>query len=371
MPREFDETPSIAPDPTPTISREDSLAESTRLLRKAKSKLAKGTYPGANRPDPKGPSAGFKNSVEMAKSKAAVTSDDLQAITQIHKTPEALEKAGQKINKAHEALAASSDANPLNRRAAGASLPPKHESLREAANKWAAQEKADIESGRKSPPQTSNEKAIAAKKASMPTQTSTNELYSSQERRGSGPGLDLGEKEPGATLGQAARARGIAASLREGRSSISDTMSHDVPSETDLHVKPWLPHTERGTAVATGAGEEAGAMMGVREQPKDLGRVTAKVARGQYGEVSPKTLRTVKGGFLSRAAESVKGLGEVLGSYGTVSLAAKAAEASKAMKQGKALNPLTLETFQPKEGDTLLTPTGTRKVRAGDPGTTI
>lgn len=175
---------------------------------------------------------------------------------------------------------------------------------------------------------------------------------------------DLGEKEPGATLGQAARARGIAKAQMNKSSSIS----HDAPHETDLHAggKPWTPHTERGTAVATGSGEQAGAMMGVREQPKDLGRVTAKVARGEYGELSTKTAGAIKKGFMSRAASSIASkAGSALGVYGAVSLAAKASSALQGMKRGKVVDPMTLETHTPKQGETILTPTGKKKIMSG------
>lgn len=187
---------------------------------------------------------------------------------------------------------------------------------------------------------------------------------------------DLGEAKPGASLAQAARARGIAASLRENRSSVGDNMSHEAPTETDLHAggKPWLPETERGTAVATGAGKEAGAMMGVTPKPKDLGRVTAKVARGEYGELSPKTASAVKGSFLGRAAESVAGkLSGALGMYGGVSLAAKAASAMKGMSEGKAVNPLSLDTEDMQDDKKYLTIQGsmsgkTIKSLRGDQG---
>lgn len=174
---------------------------------------------------------------------------------------------------------------------------------------------------------------------------------------------DAGEKQPGATLGQAARARGIA----KAQMNQSSSVGHEVPHETDLHAegKPWTPHTERGTAVATGSGQDAGAMMGTSTQPKDLGRVTAKVARGEYGDLKPKTLGQVKGSFLGRAAESVAGkVGNTLGAAGGISLAVKAAAAFKGMQRGEAVNPTTLDTVKPKVGDKILTPQGKKTVRS-------
>lgn len=183
---------------------------------------------------------------------------------------------------------------------------------------------------------------------------------------------DLGEAKPGASLAQAARSRGIAASLREGRSSVSDTMSHEAPTETDLHSggKPWTPAAKFGGAQATDTGDKAGAFSFSNEgtrQPKDLGRVTAKVARGEYGDLSPKTASQVKGSFLGRAAESIAGkVGSTLGAYGGISLAAKASEAYQGLKRGDAVNPLTLDTVKPKVGDEVLTITGKRKIQQGD-----
>jgi len=176
---------------------------------------------------------------------------------------------------------------------------------------------------------------------------------------------DSGEQESGGTLKQAARARGIA----KAQMNQSSSVGHEVPHETDLHPggKPWTPHTERGTAVATGSGDQAGAMMGVREQPKDLGRVTAKVARGEYGALSNKTAGQVKGSFLGRAAESVASkVGGALGMYGNISLAAKAGEALKTMKSGGLVDPISLDRVPRKAGTKILTPRGSYTIPKGE-----
>jgi hypothetical protein len=170
---------------------------------------------------------------------------------------------------------------------------------------------------------------------------------------------DEGEAKPGSTLGQAVRARGIA----KAQMNQSSSVGHEAPTETDLHANgPWVPRTERGTAAATGSGPDAGAMMGVSNKPKDLGRATAKVVRGEMGDVSPKTMGQVKGSFLSRAADSVsKGVGETLGAYGGASLAVKAQQAFKGMQRGESVNPLTLDTSPEDPGKSYLTPNGRRK----------
>lgn len=134
---------------------------------------------------------------------------------------------------------------------------------------------------------------------------------------------DLGEKQPGATLGQAARARGIARAQMNQSSSVG----HEAPVKTDLHAggKPWTPQAKFGGAQATDTGAKAGAFGFSNEgtrQPKDLGRVTAKVLRGQYGEVSPKTAASVKGSFMSQASDDTRWSKEAL------SLANKAAARS-------------------------------------------
>lgn len=185
--------------------------------------------------------------------------------------------------------------------------------LREAAKAWAAQEAKDIASGAKKPPMSSNEMTIASRKAAMP--------------------------------------------------------AHDHPVETDLHEEvpeEQVEHiTDTGEAAgATTAGPKYG---GTRPSgfenrtPKDLGRVTTRVLKGEYGDISPKTASQVKGSFLGRAAESVAGkVGSTLGAYGSISLAAKAASAYRGMKSGQSVNPLTLDTSPLESGKKYLTPSGVK-----------
>lgn len=152
--------------------------------------------------------------------------------------------------------------------------------------------KSATDLGEKEPGAT---KAQAEFKRSVPEM---NREWNAAHPKPATAGADLGEKEPGATLGQKVRARGIAASLREGRSSVSSESSTGHPVETDLHTDtasrpaggPWTPKD----AVATGSGPDAGATR-LAGGGKDLGRVTAKYARGDSpaGE-QPGLLQTAK-----------------------------------------------------------------------------
>lgn len=218
---------------------------------------------------------------------------------------------------------------------------PDLKSLRDAANAWAAQEAQDIASGAKKVPPRVNtmpDKDLAAPKGSL-------------EKH---PLEAANPRDPGRLAARAKRA-------------FSDLTSHDHPAETDLHEEApeaQVEHiTDTGEAAgATTAGPKFG---GTRPSgfenraPKDLGRVTTKVLKGEYGSISPKTAGQVKGSFLGRAAESVAGkVGSTLGAYGTASLAMKAASAYQGMKQGQAVNPLTLDTSPIQRGKKYLTVSG-------------
>lgn len=264
---------------------------------------------------------------------------------------------------------------------------PDLKSLRDAANAWAAQEQADIDSGaKKIPPRLSErtsmpadvnfkdlgekarntsslqwedryiptkESASTARQAvkeSMPAhdhpvetdlhtpqQTSTNELYSSQERRGSGPGMDLGESTPGASKEQGLRGRAIAKSLRENRSSIPKSARERFKDTGGLEAPDAPPMTKAPKNPPKLTGEPGGEMTGsvkMGKAPKDLGRTATRLIKsaGEPGSVVSEeggaTLRKAamkkfasvgsleaEEGFLSRAAKLGKG-GKALGMIG-------------------------------------------------------
>ena len=220
---------------------------------------------------------------------------------------------------------------------------------REAANKWAAQEKADIAAGRKTPPLTSTEKIMADNKKTA---------------------ADLGEA--GSTKAQGLRHRALTRALRDRRSALrgdpqkanavqalsgEEKAAVDAASKAEVErVRADVKARKEATVKARTITDEE-LFSGQSREPigqgrKDLGRsVTRSIRAGQEGDTELLKIarrrstagRSIAGpdpakpptmAARARAARAAGKVGGRLGMYGAIKGAFEGAETLRKLKTG-------------------------------------
>ena len=190
--------------------------------------------------------------------------------------------------------------------------------LREAANKWAAQEKADIESGAKKPPMTSKEKIMAEKPKSEYTDFSNQKHFRSnppaaaESRTKANKPLKTAlvrEVEPGRNRGR------LAAQTREARKNYP---GEQLQSNQDAKLDRLQSAAETGEAQAfvgqmkPGVGARTAAhTLQSREfnyppqnQSKDLGRAVTNTIRREQAPGLLGSFTEPPGGSLMKLAKT-------------------------------------------------------------------
>ena len=248
---------------------------------------------------------------------------------------------------------------------------------RDAANKWAAQEKADIEAGRKTPPITSKEKIMSTKSFNdlgatgsnpLPPRTTKMATIKSQET----VNFSLIEDTGASTKAQGLKHRALTRALRERRAALRgdpqkanavQALSGEEKAAVDAAAKAEVERVRADVKARKEATVKARTITdeelfsGQSREPigqgrKDLGRsVTRSIRAGQEGDTELLKIarrrstagRSIAGpdpakpptmAARARAARAAGKVGGRLGMYGAIMGALEGAQTLRKLKTG-------------------------------------